>query len=188
MGDTTPRSAAELVRGFTPENELEERVARDPALLEGLAWGKPRKGHPEGTVGAHVGDLLETLESWNEPPERRAQLRFVALVHDAFKHEVQHWRPRSGENHHATRARRFAERYTGDERLLCTIELHDRHYSIWRKMKRRRRLDEKALEDLINRIVDPELFMRFVKLDGSTEGKKPEPIDWFRAELAKRRG
>jgi len=46
-GDT---SAAELVPGFQPETELERRIARDPELLEGLAWGKPRTGHPEGTV------------------------------------------------------------------------------------------------------------------------------------------
>jgi hypothetical protein len=181
-------SATGLVRGFTPENELEERVAADPVLLEGLAWGEPRKGHPEGSVGAHVADLLETIERWGESGERRSRLRFVALVHDALKNRVQHWRPRSGENHHAMRARRFAESYTEDERLLGTIELHDRPYSIWRKMKRKGRLDEDALEDLIGRLEDPDLFMRFVELDGSTEGKDPEPIDWFRGELAKRRG
>ena len=33
-----------------------------------------------------------------------------------------------GENHHAMRARRFAERYTDDERLLAAVELHDRPY------------------------------------------------------------
>jgi hypothetical protein len=85
------------------------------------------------------------------------------------------------------RARRLAEDYTGDERLLATIELHDRPYSIWRKMKRSGSLDEGALEDLLARIPDPDLFMRFVELDGSTEGKDPEPIDWFRGELEKRR-
>ena len=33
------------------------------------------------------------------------------------------------------RARRFAERYTDDERLLATIELHDRPYNLWRKAR-----------------------------------------------------
>ena len=169
--------------GFKPENELEQRLARDPVLLEGLAWGKPRSGHPEGSVGAHVSDLLDTIERWQEPEPRRSELRFVALVHDALKNRVHYWRPRTGENHHAMRARRFAERYTDDERLLTTIELHDRPYSIWKKMRRRGSVDEDRLAQLLQRIEDPELFMRFVELDGSTEGKNPEPIRWFRDRL-----
>jgi hypothetical protein len=38
------------------------------------------------------------------------------------------------------------------------------------------------------RIPDPELFLRFVELDGSTEGKDPEPVEWVRSELAQRTG
>ncbi|MBX5468495.1 MAG: hypothetical protein IRZ21_01195 [Thermoleophilaceae bacterium] len=178
----------DVLPGFTPENELERRVTAEPALIEGLMWGTPRPGHPEGSVAAHVQDLLDRLEQRNEPPERRALLRFVTLVHDAFKNRVQEWRPRTGENHHAMRARRFAERFTHDERLLTTIELHDRPYGIWRSWRRTGRLDTEQLERLIERLPDPELFMAFVELDGSTEGKKREPIEWFRAELTKRRG
>jgi hypothetical protein len=163
-------------------------LASDPVLLEGVAWGRPRKGHPEGSVGAHVGHLLETIESWRIQEPLRNELRFIALVHDSLKNKVHYWRPRTGENHHAMRARRFAERYTDDERLLSTIELHDRPYSIWKKMRRRRRLNESRLRDLIARIEDPELFIRFVELDGSTEGKNSEPIDWFREQLERSRG
>ena len=151
-----------------------------------MAWGKPRSGHPEGRVGAHVGDLLKTLEEWGEPEPRRSELRFLALVHDALKNRVQYWRPRKGENHHAMRARRFAEGYTDDERLLSTIELHDGPYNIWKKMRRRGRPDERRLRELLDRIEDPALFLRFVELDGSTEGKDGEPIRWFRELLEQR--
>jgi hypothetical protein len=178
--------AAGLVPGFRPENELERELASDPELLKGLAWGKPRRGHPEGPVGTHVADLLRTLESWDEPAPRRSELRFMALVHDALKNKVQHWRLRSGENHHATRARRLAERYTNDERLLAAIELHDRPYAIWRRFKRSGRAQDEALDEMLGRIPDPGLFLRFVELDGSPEGKDPEPVNWFREELAKR--
>src|SRR3954453_1726184 len=176
-------SVEELIPGFRPENDLERRVTQDPDLLRGLAWGKPRKGHPEGSIGAHVADLLERLDRERVAGQERADLRFLALVHDSFKNQVQEWRPRTGENHHAMRARRFAERYVADERLLSTIELHDRPYGIWRKMRRTGRLDEGALKTLLERIVDPELFIRFVELDGSTEGKNPEPVRWFKDEL-----
>lgn len=177
----------ELVPGFEPENELERRITSDPELLEGLAWGKPRKAHPEGSIGAHVADLLERLDGLGVQGEDRARLRFITLVHDSFKNKVQEWRPRTGENHHAMRARRFAERYTDDETLLTMIELHDRPYGIWRKMQRTGRLDEKRLEELMSRIDDPDLFLKFVELDGSTDGKKPEPIRWFKEQLRERR-
>jgi hypothetical protein len=177
---------AVAVPGFSAETDLERAVAADPVLQEGLAWGKPRRGHPEGTVGAHAADLLETIDRWGEAGRRREELRFIALVHDSLKYQVQSWRPKTGENHHATRARRFAERYTDDERLLATIEQHDRPYNLWRKARRRGRLDEAAFDEMLDRIADLDLFLRFVELDGSTEGKSREPIEWLKAELARR--
>jgi hypothetical protein len=178
--------ASDLVDGFEPENELEAAVADDPDLLEGLAWGKPRKSHPEGRIGNHVADLLRVIDDSDDAPERRAQLRFVALIHDTFKGDVKSFLPRSGENHHAMRARRFAERYTDDERLLATIELHDRPYAIWKKMKRKGRLDEDALEDVFGRVPDHELFLRFIEVDGSSEAKDQEPLRWLRGQMETR--
>jgi hypothetical protein len=39
---------------------------------------------------------------------------------------------------------------------------------------------------MMKRIPDPELFLRFIELDASTEGKRPEPVEWFRDELVER--
>ena len=178
--------ASELIPGFEPENELERRVTADPDLLEGLAWGEPRSGHPEGAVGTHVAHLLETLDEEGVDGEAREVLRLISIVHDAFKNRVRRALPRVGENHHAMRARRFAERYLEDERTLAVIELHDRPYALWRKMKRKGRLDHAGFERMMRRIPDPALFLRFIELDGSTEGKRPEPIAWLRKELEKR--
>lgn len=179
-------SASALIPGFDPETELERRVASDPELVEGLRWGRPRAGHPEGSVGHHVADLLATIERWNERGERRQQLRFLALVHDSLKYQVSNWRPKTGANHHAARARRFAERYTDDERLLAALELHDRPYALWRRLDRTGRLQEGELAAMIGQLADPGLFLRFVELDGSTSGKRPDPVRWFRAELERR--
>jgi HD domain len=176
----------ELVPGFTPESELERTLIADPELREGLAWGRPRRGHPEGSVGAHVADLLQTVDRWGETGARRADLRFLALVHDVMKYRVHDWLPKVGENHHAMRARRFAERYTADERLLATIEQHDRPYALWRKLQRTGRVDEQGLARMLERLPDRDLFVRFVELDGSTEGKNPEPIAWLKEELKRR--
>ncbi|MFL5868209.1 MAG: HD domain-containing protein [Thermoleophilaceae bacterium] len=171
---------------FEPESELERRLAEDSTLAEGLAWGEPRSGHPEGNVGAHVRTLLETIDGWGEQEPRRSELRFLAIVHDALKYRVRGWLPRTGENHHAMRARRLAERYTSDERLLAAVELHDRPYAIWRYTRRGTSRERRRLDELVRRLPDLPLFMRFVELDGSTEGKNPEPIDWLRGELRRR--
>jgi len=176
-------TAGELIEGFEPESDLERRLAEDPVLLEGLAWGRPRHGHPEGSVGRHVAELLARIDEWGETGTRRAELRFITLVHDSLKNRVQHWRRRTGENHHAMRARRLAEDYTDDERLLATIELHDRPYAIWKRMRRTGRPQDGPLREMLERIPDHDLFGRFVELDGSTEGKNPEPIEWLRGEL-----
>jgi len=155
-------------------------------LVEGLRWGTPRRGHPEGSIGAHVGDLLRTIDQWGETGTRRCELRFLALVHDTLKGRVKEWLPRTGENHHAMRARRFAERYSSDERLLTTIELHDRPYSLWKRMRRTGEDQGQRLDEMLDRLPDPQLFLRFVELDGSTRGKDPAPVRWFRDELAAR--
>ena len=177
-----------LVPGFRPAFGLEAEVCADPELLEGLAWGRPRRGHPEGAVGNHVADLCRTIDRWGGPAQRRAELRLIALMHDAFKSQVQYARSRTGENHHAMRARRFAERYIADERLLATIELHDAPYAIWKRLRRKGGKGDHALTMLVARIPDRDLFMRFVELDASTEGKDSEPVKWFRTELARRGG
>jgi hypothetical protein len=176
-------AAATSIPGFEPEDDLERAVTADPRLLEGLAWGRPRRGHPEGPVGNHVGDLLRTIDEWGESGRRRSDLRFIALVHDGFKYAVSALRPKTGENHHAMRARRFAEDYTSEERLLAAIELHDRPYHLWRRRRRTGHVPARKLDDMIARLPDLPLFTRFVELDASTEGKRPEPVDWLLAEL-----
>jgi hypothetical protein len=178
--------AGDLIPGFVPEGDLERSLITDPELREGLAWGKPRSGHPEGSVAAHVADLLRTIDRWGETGERRAELRFLALVHDSMKYRVRDWLPKAGENHHAMRARRLAERYTTDERLLATIEHHDRPYALWRRLRRTGRLNEKRLDGMLEDIPDIDLFIRFVELDGSTEGKSAGPIEWLREEVRQR--
>ncbi|MGI8750033.1 MAG: hypothetical protein ACR2J6_05725 [Thermoleophilaceae bacterium] len=135
-----------------------------------------------------MSDLLHTIDGSGETGERREELRVLALLHDALKFDVDHARPRTGANHHAMRARRFAERYLDDERLLAALELHDRPYGIWRKQQRTGHVDSDRFEEMLERIPDLPLFVCFVELDASTEGKKPEPLDWFRSELGRRRG
>ena len=71
------------------------------------------------------------------------------------------------------RARRFAEGYTDDERLLATIELHDRPYQIWKRLRRTGNPQDEPLREMLERIPDHDLFGRFVELDGVYRGQEP---------------
>ena len=44
----------------------------------------------------------------------------------------------------------------------------------------------RQVDTMLARIPDLPLFVRFVELDGSTEGKRPEPIEWLREEIVRR--
>jgi hypothetical protein len=160
-----------------PETPLERTLLADPRLRAGVQWGAPRAGHPEGSVAHHAATILGRIAP-DDP--LRDDLRLLAIIHDAFKAEVrpdERWSP---ENDHATRARRFAERYLADERLLAALELHDEPYWIWRHAG----APEHALGPLLERVPDTELFARFVELDAAGEGKDLTFLWWFRRELA----
>ena len=130
-----------------------------------------------------MADHVAAMLTWiPRDDELGSDLRFLALVHDSFKSEVRPHEPWSTDNDHAALARRFAESYTTDERLLTTLELHDEPYCIWRTGDQ----PEQALRALLDRSPDPRLFARFVELDAANEGKDLTFLWWFRRELARR--
>jgi hypothetical protein len=139
--------------------------------------GAPRSGHPEGRVADHVATMLAQIPS-QDP--LRGDLRFLALIHDSFKAEARPHECWLRENDHALLARRFAEGYTSEERLLATLELHDEPYWIWHTHD----APEHALRHVLARLPDIELFARFVELDAANEGKDLTFLWWFRRELA----
>jgi hypothetical protein len=169
----------ELVRGFSAENEQEWAVACDADVQRGWAFPVQSVGHPERRVGAHVAAILRNI-----PPDDalRSSLRFVALVHDSMKWAVQPRLAWSIDNDHAVLARRVAERHTSDRRLLLTIELHDEAYWIFKTNP----TESAALDALLVRLPDPELYLRFVELDATTEGKDASFLLWLRNELGVR--
>jgi hypothetical protein len=164
-----------LVPGFRPNGRLERRLLADPELREGLAWGHPRFGHPEGPVGCHVALMVRRIPSAH--PLRR-ELRLLALIHDSFKYRVDAGQPYGPDNDHACLARRFAERYVADERLLMVLQLHDEPYWIWRHGA-----EESAVSAVLERTPDPVLFVAFVELDAASPGKDPTFLYWFRRVL-----
>lgn len=163
-------------------NEIEREVMADPDWQQGAAWGDPRPGHPEGAVLAHVEEVLVNVDRVAIDEGDRERLRFVALIHDTFKHEVDTARPREGENHHAMIARRFAERYTTDSELLDLIELHDEAFNAWVKGERGGNWDaaEARARRLLARLGSATAFyLRFYRADNETSSKDQTPLEWF---------
>ncbi len=167
---------------IVPETAVETRLLRDPDWIEGAAWGEPRPGHPEGAVAAHIIEVLANIDGLALDRQDRERLRLVALLHDTFKHRVDHDRPRTEANHHGMIARRFAERHLDDRELFDVIELHDEAYNAWVKGSRGEKWDtaDARATRLIERLgLSLSFYLRFYRADNSTGSKAHTPLAWF---------
>ena len=175
---------------FPLESELERAMAADPDWNAGMEYGRPRPGHPEGSVAAHVAEVLLNVDRWYADSPWRGDLRVIALVHDSFKHQVDHMQSKSGENHHAMRARRFAERFELQPAVLDIIELHDDAYNAWQCGPRDNNWPkaERRADTLIERLGESlELYLAFYRCDNSTGDKRPDSFLWFEERTVRSR-
>ncbi len=170
-------------------------------VMEGLWWGKPRPGHAEGEVIYHVSNIFNNIDrlsiktSEGSVCEAAAvcgsdiwkQLRKIALIHDTFKYQVDRVYPRNGENHHATRARRYLEQnHSGwyDGGMLEVLELHDEAYNSWCKGNRMGDWESaktrglKLIDRLGNNL---RLFLMFYTCDTHTEDIERPDLVWFKS-------
>lgn len=172
---------------FAVETPLEIALTSDPELNQGLEYGRPRRGHPEGAVKWHVAEVLQNVDRWYGESPWRESLRVIAIVHDSFKLAVDQTRPKTGDNHHATIARRFAERFLSDVAVLEVIELHDEAYNAWRAGADRGNWDHarRRANALIERLGESlNLYLAFFHCDNATGDKQSDSWEWF-VELAR---
>ncbi len=167
---------------FTLINELERKIAADPQFRQGIEYGRPRPGHPEGNVKHHIAEVLNNVQRWYAPSPYYPSLRLVALIHDTFKFEVDHAKPRSGPNHHGAYARRFAESYLDDEAVLDVIQWHDEAHNAWAAGERsgdwNRAVDraQQLIECLANNLA---FYRAFYRCDNATGDKSQDGRIWF---------
>ncbi|MBI1228352.1 MAG: hypothetical protein GC192_24170 [Bacteroidetes bacterium] len=163
-----------------PETELEVMLFDIPIFREGLHWGKPRFGHPEGMVGLHVREVLDNVEHYASNEETRKQLRLIALTHDTFK--FQEFQLGRRVKHHGLLAREFMERYLDDPALLDLIELHDEAFYCWRaaNLEGQPTASAQRLDKLLETVGDNlPLYFDFYKCDTRTGDKVQAPLLWF---------
>lgn len=171
-----------------PETKLEWAILQEPAFRQGLKWGKPRFGHPEGMVVFHIREVLTNIEKLGIDSFDRSRLRLIAFVHDTFKYlEDKTGYPRDWSKHHAVYARRFIEKFTKDEAILKIVELHDEAFYCWRLeyLYKKFQSSESRLCKLLHRLGnDLQLYYLFFKCDTRTGDKNQLPLKWFECSVA----
>jgi HD domain len=163
-----------------PETELEARLLDTPVFQEGLNWGKPRFGHPEGKVGYHVREVLDNVDKIARSTTDRQQLRLIAIVHDTFKYKEFELGRRV--KHHGLLAREFMEAHVNDGILLKIVELHDEAFYCWRNahLENQPLIASIRLEKLLEALGDNlPLYFDFYKCDTQTGDKVQAPLYWF---------
>jgi hypothetical protein len=162
------------------------RITADPRYQRNLAWGKPRSGHPEGTIAAHIRDLERNLDRLRGKlaDDEIAKLRILIHVHDTFKPDATDGVPIRHPRSHASLARAFIAEFTDDAELLDIVQYHDEPYALFLRARRGAApADPARWAALKQRVRDWDLFLAFVLSDGSTAGKGQQPLIWLFAQL-----
>lgn len=181
MGHPSTEDTIDLIAELRPETPLEKKLLQQSVIIEGMLWGVPRYGHPEGEVYKHVKEVLANIDRLSISPQERQQLRLVALLHDTFKFQESKHRPRTWHHHHAVLAKRFAADFIDDPVTISIIQYHDEAYYIWRDANVYDAAERSSLrkQNLLAKLGDHiQLYYLFFKCDTLTGDKNPSPIRW----------
>lgn len=162
----------------------------DERYRKNIEYGEPRSGHPEGKIKNHIAELEQTLEMLKArgiSEEQYWKLMFLIHVHDSFKAEAVPDTPINNPKSHASLARKFASEYTNDGDLLNMVQYHDVNFALWKQFSFTGSYDLERFSELLAAIIDWELFLMFIIIDGSTKGKDPGKVKWFINEVRKHR-
>ena len=167
--------------------EILNSIRSDPAYGANLDWGKPRSGHPEGSIRNHIEELEANLERLTPrlSTEEIGKLRVLIHTHDTFKPDAKSGVAIADPHSHASLARQFLAKYVSDSGLLNIIQFHDEPFALWKKHRYGGDYTER-LGRLVDLIEEWDLFLAFLIVDGCTDGKSTEPLDWFFAEVNER--
>jgi hypothetical protein len=168
-----------------PETAHEKLLLTLPEFKQGLVWGEPRYGHPEGKVAWHIREVLDNIDKVpNISTTVREQLRLVAFVHDTFKYAEDRNRPRDWSKHHGRIARNFAQTHITDALVLDLIEHHDDAYYAWLNVRYEKEQaaegNSRSLIGLLKKFDRQiQIYYIFFKCDTCTGDKTLAPLRWF---------
>jgi len=169
------------------ENELESKILSHPDVLDGLYWGFPRFGHPEGKVVFHVKEIFDNIDKLDVDSEFRRKLRLIALTHDTFKYQECKSKESAGpKKHHGLIAKDFLKGYIDDQDILQVIKTHDDAYYAWRSDYAYR--DPESAQFKLKKLLEEnaghmDLYYTFFVCDTRTGDKNQSPIRWFEEKI-----
>jgi hypothetical protein len=178
---TEPSAVAETFAGLLVE------IINDPRYVEGVTYGKPRKGHDEGSVKNHIEELESNLKKLRPmlTDDEFWKLLILIHVHDTFKLEgkrlsggkqVSLRDPRC----HPMQARAFLSEFLKDESVLAIVQWHDEGHALWKQQQEKGKFSVIRLDEALQDIPDLELFLLFTVIDGWTASKlKDRTPKWF---------
>lgn len=163
------------------DSELLARIKTDERYQANLDWGQPRRGHPEGTVRAHIRELEDNLDRLRSRllATEIEQLQVLIHVHDTFKADAESGTPILHPRSHASLARSFLAEFTDNPVLLAIVQYHDEPFALWRQFVQRGHCSCERFQNLLTTIGDWHLFGAFLLIDGCTPGKGSETLAWF---------
>ena len=167
---------AEHVKQVTDAIRATERY-RNNAL-----WGESRSGHAEGTIAAHVNELMgnlmriQTILHSTSPnqalsAEEVARLTLLVHVHDICKGEAKQGVGIFDPKSHATLAKEFLREFLQDGDLLEMVQRHDEPFALARGMESKKHLPVERFNNLVRSIQDWDLFCLFQIVDNTTPSK-----------------
>ena len=187
------------MRTMNVGRNLVERVRSSPQWQRAAPWGKPRPGHPEGSIGRHVEEQLipfidlhfrELPDYWN--------LVALAYLHDIGKPDVVRHDGRIHGEAHSVLSACIAAEFGAPARLVRVILRNDRTFGYWRRLFDRRGRWEPSLWTDRRRAafvaefdpgaVDLELLVRFHRADSGYRRapvleESVDPVLWFENRL-----
>ncbi|MCS6962309.1 MAG: hypothetical protein NZT61_07410 [Deltaproteobacteria bacterium] len=159
------------------------RLLKDPSYQENIKWGKPRRGHPEGSIKEHISVLEANLACVQELMSTEEVVKILLLIHahDTYKgiaeKNVEITHPKSHASLAASRLRELGA--SGDVVLMC--QYHDKPFSDYRKSLKGKSGDQRLIEFLSDpsKCPNPTLLAVFFLIDTMVPGKDLRVADWF---------
>jgi hypothetical protein len=170
------------------ENAL-ARIKEDPRYKAGLAYGKPRLGHAEGSVGNHLADLDANLQAIRHllSSKEYCKLALLIHVHDTMKYAAKMDAPIRDPESHASLARKFLAEFVDDHDLLQMVQFHDEGFALFKQFEAKGKYSRRRLNENVLAIGDIELYLLFTVIDGHTPSKEDGMVRWFVDEVNKHR-
>ncbi len=171
------------------ETEIERQLLDFPEIIQGMNWGIPRFGHPEGKVVYHVLEIFNNLDSIRPPlsVQDRQTLRIVTLLHDAFKYVEDKTDPRDWSKHHSALAADFAQNVFSDSVIVDILRRHDDAYYCWKLFALQNQPEQafKRLDWLMDKVgYCLQLYYTFFVCDTDTGDKTQAPVKWFEQNIS----